>query len=111
MKKEISYMEMAVMNTAGEEQEVCNNILKVLDQKRKLNKIRVTALKVGTWVALASFIIGTCFIKEFTVPVILSVAGASWMALIAFANSKLRFKRKNLLTLRPKRNKIKIERW
>lgn len=102
MKKEISYMEMAVMNTVGEEQEVCNSILKTLEQKRKLSKIRVTALKVGTWVALASFVIGTCFIKEFTVPVILSVAGASWLALIAFANSKLRFKRKKFVDITPK---------
>ena len=107
MKKEISYMEMAVMNTVGEEQEVCTSILKTLEQKRKFHKVRVTVLKAVTWVALAFFIIGTCFIKEFTVPVILSVAGASWLAFIAFANSKLRLKRKNLLTLRLKRNKIK----
>lgn len=89
MRKEINYMRMAVMNTAGAEQQVCISILKALEQKRKLHKIRIAMLKAITWIAGILFIIGACSLDsaDITIPVILTVASGSWLALMAFANS------------------------
>lgn len=89
MKKEISYMKMAVRNTAGEEQQVCISILKKLERARKLNKIRIAILKAITWIAGILFIIGACSLDsaDITIPVILTVASGSWLALIGLANS------------------------
>ena len=89
MRKEIRYMRMAVMNTAGAEQELCISILKALEQKRKLHKIRIAILKAITWIAGILFIIGACSLDsaDITIPVILTVCGGSWLALIGLANS------------------------
>ena len=89
MRKEINYMKMAVMNTAGEEQQVCISILKKLERARKLNKIRIAILKAITWIAGILFIIGACSLDsaDITIPVILTVASGSWLALIGLANS------------------------
>ena len=89
MRKEISYMRMAVMNTAGAEQEMCISILKSLKKARKLNKIRITILKAITWIAGFSFFFGACALDsvDITIPVILMVAGGSWLTLMAIANS------------------------
>ena len=89
MKKEISYMKMAVRNTAGEEQQVCISILKKLERARKLNKIRIAILKAITWIAGILFIIGACSLDsaDITIPVILTVGGGSWLALISIANN------------------------
>lgn len=92
MRKEIRYMRMAVMNTAGAEQELCISILKKLERARKLNKIRIAILKAITWIAGILFIIGACSLDsaDITIPVILTVASGSWLTLIIFANEKLR---------------------
>jgi hypothetical protein len=89
MKKEINYMKMAVRDTAGEEQQVCISILKALEQNRKLHKIRIAILKAITWIAGILFIIGACSLDsaDITIPVILTVASGSWLALIGLANS------------------------
>ena len=89
MRKEIRYMRMAVRNTAGEEQQVCISILKKLERARKLNKIRIAILKAITWIAGILFIIGACSLDstDITIPVILTVASGSWLALIGLANS------------------------
>lgn len=89
MRKEINYMRMAVMNTAGAEQQVCISILKKLERARKLNKIRIAILKAITWIAGILFIIGACSLDsaDITIPVILTVASGSWLALIGLANS------------------------
>ena len=88
MNKEVNYMEMAVMNTAGEEQEMCLNILKALEQKKKLNKFRIKTLKIITWIAIFFFLVGACALdnEDITIPVILTVASGSWLALMVFAN-------------------------
>lgn len=92
MRKEINYMRMAVMNTAGAEQELCISILKALEQKRKLHKIRIAILNAITWIAGILFIIGACSLDsaDITIPVILTVASGLWLTLIMFANNKLR---------------------
>ena len=89
MRKEIRYMRMAVRNTAGEEQQVCISILKKLERARKLHKIRIAILKAITWIAGILFIIGACSLDsaDITIPVILTVASGSWLALIGLANS------------------------
>ena len=91
MRKEINYMRMAAMNTSGAEQELCISILKALEQKRKLHKIRIAILKAITWIAGILFIIGigACSLDsaDITIPVILTVASGSWLALIGLANS------------------------
>lgn len=80
------------MNTTGEEQQMCISILKALEQKRKLHKIRIAILKAITWIAGILFIIGACSLDsaDITIPVILTVVGGSWLALMTFANTKLR---------------------
>jgi hypothetical protein len=90
MEKEINYMEMAVMNTAGEEQKVCASILKALEQKRKLRKIKVKVLKAVTWLAVVLFIVGALTFRAVTIPALLMYVSSSWLALMGFANSKLR---------------------
>ena len=89
MRKEISYMRMAVMNTAGAEQEMCISILKSLKKARKLNKIRIAMLKAITWIAGFSFFFGACALDsvDITIPVILTVAGGLWLTLMTIANS------------------------
>lgn len=89
MRKEIRYMRMAVMNTVGEEQEVCINILKALEQKRKLRKIRIAVLKVITWIAGILFFLGICSLdmESLPIPVIVIVASGLWLTLIALANN------------------------
>lgn len=89
MRKEINYMKMAVMNTAGEEQKMCISILKKLEASRKLNKIRIAILKAITCVALFLFFLGACSLDsvDIAIPVILMVAGGSWLTLMAIANS------------------------
>ena len=92
MRKEINYMRMAVMNTAGAEQELCISILKALEQKRKLHKIRIAMLKAITWIAGILFIIGACSLdsEDITIPVMVMLASGLWLTLIIFANDKLR---------------------
>ena len=92
MRKEIRYMRMAVMNTAGAEQELCISILKALEQKRKLHKIRIAILKAITWIAGILFIIGACALdsEDITIPVMVMLASGLWLTLIMFANDKLR---------------------
>ena len=89
MRKEIRYMRMAVRNTAGEEQQVCISILKKLERAKKLHKIRIAILKAITWIAGILFIISVCALDsaDITIPVILTVGGGSWLALIGLANS------------------------
>ena len=89
MRKEIDYMEMAVMNTAGEEQEVCMNILNALERKRKLNKIKDAILKTITKIAVVMVIIGACLAdsEDITIPVMLMGAGGLWLALMVYANT------------------------
>ena len=92
MRKEINYMRMAVMNTAGAEQEMCINVLNLLERKykakRKLNKIRLPTLKAITCIAGFLFGIGlmTCGDAYTNIPVILMLASGSWLALISYAN-------------------------
>lgn len=92
MRKEINYMRMAVMNTAGAEQELCISILKALEQKRKLHKIRIAILKAITWIAGILFIISVCALdsEDITIPVMVMLASGLWLTLIMFANNKLR---------------------
>jgi hypothetical protein len=92
MRKEIRYMRMAVMNTAGAEQELCISILKALEQKRKLHKIRIAILKAITWIASFLFIISVCALDsaDITIPVMVMLASGLWLTLIIFANEKLR---------------------
>ena len=92
MRKEINYMRMAVMNTSGAEQELCISILKALEQKRKLHKIRIAMLKAITWIAGILFIIGACSLdsEDITIPVMVMLASGLWLTLIMFANDKLR---------------------
>ena len=92
MRKEIRYMRMAVMNTAGAEQELCISILKALEQTRKLHKIRIAILKAITWIAGILFIIGACALdsEDITIPVMVMLASGLWLTLIIFANDKLR---------------------
>lgn len=89
MRKEINYMRMAVMNTAGAEQEMCISILKELKKSRKLNKIRIAILKAITYVAGFLFLIGACSLDsaDITIPVILIVVSGLWLALMGIANS------------------------
>ena len=89
MRKEINYMRMAVMNTAGAEQELCISILKALEQKRKLHKIRIAILKAITWIAGILFIISVCALdsEDITIPVMVMLASGLWLALIGLANS------------------------
>ena len=89
MRKEINYMKMAVMNTAGAEQEVCISILKALEQKIKLHKIRIAMLKAITYGAGFLFLIGACSLDsaDITIPVILIVVSVLWLALMGIANS------------------------
>ena len=88
MRKEINYMRMAVMNTAGAEQEMCISILKKLESLRKVRKIRIALLKAITWIAGVLFLIGACSLDsaDITIPVILIVASGSWLALMSYAN-------------------------
>lgn len=88
MRKEINYMKMAVMNTAGAEQEVCISILKKLESLRKVRKIRIALLKAITCIAGFLFGIGlmTCGDAYTNIPVILMLASGSWLALISYAN-------------------------
>jgi hypothetical protein len=92
MRKEINYMRMAVMNTAGAEQQVCISILKKLERARKLNKIRIAILKAITWIASFLFIISVCALdsEDITIPVMVMLASGLWLTLIIFANEKLR---------------------
>lgn len=88
MRKEIDYMEMAVMNTAGAEQEICISILKTLGQKRKLNKIRIAVLKTITAIAWFLFLISACALDnaDITAPATIMIACMAWLALITYAN-------------------------
>lgn len=92
MRKEIRYMRMVAMNTSGAEQELCISILKSLEQKRKLHKIRIAILKAITWIAGILFIIGACALdsEDITIPVMVMLASGLWLTLIIFANDKLR---------------------
>ena len=90
MRKEIRYMRMAVMNTAGAEQELCISILKALEQKRKLLKIKNAILKFITTIALFVFFFAGCALDSelCLVPaIVIMLVSGSWLALIAFANS------------------------
>jgi hypothetical protein len=89
MRKEIRYMRMAVMNTAGEEQEVCMSILKALEQKRKLRRIRIAILKAITWIAGILFFIGILSLdmEHLPIPAIVIIASGLWLTLIALANN------------------------
>ena len=89
MRKEINYMKMAVMNTAGAEQQVCISILRKLENLRKIRKIRIAILKTITWIAGFSFFFGACALDsvDITIPVILTVAGGLWLTLMTIANS------------------------
>ena len=89
MRKEIRYMKMAVMNTAGEEQEVCMSILKALEQKRKLRRIRIAVLKVITWIAGVFFFVSILALdmESLPIPVTVTVASGIWLTLIALANN------------------------
>lgn len=89
MRSEINYMKMAVMNTAGAEQQVCISILKKLENLRKIRKIRIAILKVITLIAGFLFLIGACSLDsaDITIPVILIVVSVLWLALMGIANS------------------------
>ena len=90
MRREIAYMKMAVKHTEGAEQELCSSILKALEQKRKLRKIKNLILKLITAFALLAFFFAGCALdSEFClVPaIVIMLVSCSWLALIAFANS------------------------
>lgn len=87
MKKEINYMKMAVMNTAGAEQEVCISILKKLESLRKVRKIRIALLKAITWIAGVLFAIGIfTYDSSDTIATTIMLASGSWLALMSYAN-------------------------
>ena len=88
MRREINYMKMAVMNTAGAEQQVCMSILKKLENLRKIRKIRIAILKAITLIAGFLFVLGifTFGSTDSNIPVIIMLASGSWLALMAYAN-------------------------
>ena len=88
MRKEINYMKMAVMNTAGAEQEVCMSILRKLENLRKVRKIRIALLKAITWIAGILFILSilTFDSADTSISAIIMLASGSWLALMAYAN-------------------------
>lgn len=82
-------MKMAVKHTEGAEQELCISILKALEQKRKLLKIKNVILKLITAFALFVFFFAGCALDSelCLVPSIVTMlVSGSWLALIAFAN-------------------------
>ena len=93
MRKEINYMKMAVINTEGEEQEVCMSILRMLENKRRArkryNRIRIAVLKTITWIAGSLLFIGVLSLdsESLPIPVAVIIASGLWIALIAFANN------------------------
>lgn len=93
MRKEIDYMRMAVMNTEGEEQEVCVSILRKLERKykarRKFNRIRIAVLKTLTLIAMILFIAGIFSLDsvDATIPVIVTIVSGLWLALVTYANN------------------------
>ena len=88
MRKEINYMRMAVMNTAGAEQEVCVSILKKLETARKLNRFRIVTLKVITAIAGILFILGilTFDSADAVISTIITLASGLWLTLMGYAN-------------------------
>ena len=88
MRKEINYMRMAVMNTAGAEQEVCVSILKKLETARKLNRFRIVTLKVITAIAGILFILGilTFDSADAVISTIITLASCLWLTLMGYAN-------------------------
>lgn len=88
MKKEINYMRVAVMNTAGEEQEVCVSILKSLEKVKRLNRIRILTLKAITVIAGILFSLGilTFDSADPVISTIITLASGSWLALMGIAN-------------------------
>ena len=88
MRKEINYMRMAVMNTAGAEQEVCVSILKKLETARKLNSFRIVTLKVITAIAGILFILGilTFDSADAVISTIITLASGLWLTLMGYAN-------------------------
>lgn len=88
MRKEINYMRMAVMNTAGAEQEVCVSILKKLETARNLNRFRIVTLKVITAIAGILFILGilTFDSADAVISTIITLASGLWLTLMGYAN-------------------------
>ena len=88
MKKEINYMKMAVMNTAGAEQQVCMSILRKLENLRKIRKIRIAILKVITLIAGFLFALSILIFDnaDTNIHAIVMLASGSWLALMSYAN-------------------------